>query len=303
MLFQTPVLLLIVPLMVEARLTINITVASHKKDIVVKTSGADLKLITDQEIQMFNFTDLNVNRGFRIELGKIPDNYFLKDPTLYDDLFKQFEWDQVRRKVYIKNIDVQETVSSDVVLKVHKFINNSTAPMHFNMSSYVKVENVIYSSWSKTGVPDDDIYYDLIIHLNNNHFQYANKWRDDQIRSRYLNVGLTEKGQFVVDPYTSVTMRLSAHQTIVLVKIVYAAFLTGQVIGDYQNLYGKYHFYAPSVKHIMKAASLKNEIITTELVEIRCFTTPKLDLFDENGSKVNIVRLPVALRTIKKSCV
>ncbi|XP_073965782.1 U-megalopygitoxin(8)-Mo12-like [Choristoneura fumiferana] len=293
------IVLVTIPLIIEARLKINITVGSFRNNVKIQTFGSDMKVVTEKEIKIFNITDYNLNRGFTKELGKAPNNLFLKDPTNYDDLFNYFEWEPVRRKLFVKKIKILEPVLEDVVLKRQSNINNSSGIVRSNVSIFQNVETVVRSSWDRRGIPDEDIYYDIIINLHNNHFGYVKKWRDSKIKSRNLPIGIAEEGFIETKPGQSVTVKLSAHKTVVLIEITYAAVLTGSIIGDYQNLYGKYHFYAPAVIDIMRAANLTNEFLTKELLEIRCFTSPKLDMVDGRGRKVYIGRFPVPVPSKK----
>lgn len=287
------IFLLTIPVIIEARLKINITVGSFRNNVKIQTFGSDMKVVTDKDIKMFNITDYNLNRGFHVELGKAPDNLFLKDPTYYDDLFQFYEWEPVKRKLFVKKIKILEPVFEDVELKRQSFINNSSTTVRSNVSIFQNVETVVRSSWEKKGILDEDIYYNITVYLHNNYFGYIKKWRDSKIMSKNLPIGIAEEGFIETKPGQIVTTKLSAHKTVVLIEITYAAVLTGSIIGDYQNLYGKYHFYAPAVIDIMRAANLTNEFLTKELLEIRCYTSPKLDLVDGRGRKVYVKRFPM----------
>ncbi|XP_013184678.1 uncharacterized protein LOC106130390 [Amyelois transitella] len=277
---------------------INITTASSKEYVLVNYTGYDNKLITDREVQLFNITKDNLNRGFRIELGKAPDNFFLKDPTAYGDLYQKYNWSEVQRHMVIKQATVLDVIHEQVVVKTVEVFNNDTDKIKLKKSMNEDVELTIFSFWSKDGFPTDDISYDVCIDLTIkkpskwDEYCFKNKWRNSTFESIKDTLGVDiRKGWVDVEPGQTIVSKLIANKTIIFVEFQYSAILIGRVIADYERLYGKYHFYAPSVSDIMRAGSIPNEIITTERIEIRGYTDPKLVMYDKDtGEEIKMYR-------------
>lgn len=275
--------LLILPIICDAKIQINITVASNKRDAVISFSGADKKLITDHEIELFNISMVNLNRGVRVELGKVPDGgIYLKDPTPYGNVFHKFKWPEIQRNLHVERVQIHEMITKKVVLKQHEHVNYSADDSQSERSLFVDVENSAYSNWSAKGLPDEDIFYDVLFKCANTSFKYENKWRNRSLKSSFVRFGTSDQKSMTLKPGRGIVKTLTALKTIFVLRVDYKAQLTGNIIADYENLYGKYHFYAPTIDNIMVAGKIVNEIVTSEKIEIRCFTDPRLDIYDKD---------------------
>lgn len=284
----------------EDKIKITIKVASSKGGLKVNFTGADKKKISDKDVKTFNITDDNLKNGTKVELGEKPKDVFLKDPTAYGNLYRKFKWQEVRRIIKVKSVVIQDIINENVLLTVHGHINNTTRKLKIPIKLLENVENSLKSSWSKNGFPDEEIYYETRVDFFNlYHNVFENKWRSESLKLATLPFGLQSAGHINVKPGRTVTMKLRAKRTLLLLRITYTAYLTGSIIVNYPHLLGKYHFYAPSVSNIMKAANISNNIITTEVMELKCHTDPVLDVFDKtSGEKVPIV---FAGRTLRKN--
>lgn len=265
----------------NCKIAINVTVDSNKNDVIIKYSGNDKKVVTDKELTLFNITMEKLNKGMRIELGRYPDDIFLKDPTPYGKVFENFEWEEMKRRLKILKTKVVDVLNTKVVLGTHEHINNSPNNITAKRRMFRDVENAVSSTWSRDGVPNDDITYNLTIHLKYGQFHYVNNWRNESIRTVKMPIGVTKDGIIIIKPGQSVITKLSATKTILLVELTYDARIVGSVVANYGHEYGKYHFYAPAVENIMKAANMSNVIFTTEVIEIRCYTNPVLEVYDK----------------------
>lgn len=284
------IILTIMPLLCNAKIKINITVASNFEDTIVQFSGHDYKLITDKEITLFNLTDDNIKRGIRIELGEAPADVFLKDPTPYDNLFEMYKWPEVKRNLHIFEARVVDIFNENVEVEACDDINSTPTPINATVGILKNVENTVSSTWSSKGLPDDDIYYEVNINFLRKAFKYENKWRNGSSRYVVEPFGVIKEGYVKVNPGQTVTTKLMAVKTVLLIEVDYSAKIIGSFIANYAHTYGKYHFYAPSVFDIMKAAKLNNELTTTETLEIRCYTDPHLEVLDKlTGEAVHVI--------------
>ncbi|CAH2217059.1 jg4490 [Pararge aegeria aegeria] len=184
-----------------AKITINITVASSKGGIILHFGGRDTKLISDKEVNIFNITDVNLKRGIRVEFGDTPNDVYLKDPTPYGNLYQKFKWQQVNREIIVKSASVLDIINENIVLTVHEHINNATRELKIPIKIFENVENTFKSSWSKNGLPDDEIYYDINIDFfNEKKINFENKWRNDSLRTASLLFGYQTAGKINIAP-------------------------------------------------------------------------------------------------------
>ncbi|XP_050358155.1 uncharacterized protein LOC126778539 [Nymphalis io] len=268
----------------HARININIKVASSKGGTAVSFNGTDMKLVSEKEVKIYNITDYNLNKGLRIELGKAPDNIFLKDPTTYGNLYSNYKWKEIHRKLYIKSAKIIDIVNEKVELKSRNYINNTTRKAKIKVNLHEPVETIISSFWDKDGF-HDDIYYNIIVDHYKTKLNFTNKWMDNNFKSKKSIFGMSNVGFINIAPGNTVTTKLTAKRTVILLKVKYTSSLIGNLVINYARVYGKYHFYAPNISNIMKAAKLNNEIIITEAIEIKSYTDPVLDVIDNSTGK------------------
>lgn len=267
---------IVIPILCSAKIKIEIKTDSIHEDIRINVSGHDNKLVTDEEIALFNITKDNLLRGVRVELGRYPKDVFLKDPTPYKSLFKQYKWEEVRRHLEITKTKVLQVVNENAVLNFHEHVNKASISINYTAAVFQTVENTIFSSWSKYGLPEGETFYDISVGFHSKMFNYENKWRNDSVRIFNSAFGVKKEGFTETMPGQTIVSKLTGLKTIILIEVEYTAKLIGNIIADYETLYGNYHFYSPTIAKIMKAANLFNEVKTTEWIEIRCYTEPKL---------------------------
>ncbi|CAH2061798.1 unnamed protein product, partial [Iphiclides podalirius] len=286
----------------ESRIHLFVYAAPTKKEVLINYYGVDEKVVTALEEKLFNITDSNLRKGVLIELGKEPDDIFLKDPTKYGDLHYKYNWMPVKRSLRVKSAEVVDVISDKVVVKSIEHINNSTRTIKSRAIISEMVESTISSFWSVDGLPEDEVYFDIDYSFNGRAVKYHNRWRHDNFQSASLPFGVTKNGYIIINPSQRVVSRLKGTKTILLIKIRYAASLVGNIVLNYAHVYGKYHFWAPKVSDIMKAAGLTNEIVTTELIEVRCYTNPELEIFDGvTKETVTVVTPPTPFKVRPKS--
>ncbi|CAG9572649.1 unnamed protein product [Danaus chrysippus] len=235
-------------------------------------------------------SDSNLKQGVRIELGRIPDDVFLNESPKYGDLYETYNWTRIRRNLCVKKAEIMDVISKNVIVNKIDHINNTTKKSKIRINEYFPVENIISSAWSKDGLPDDDIYYNMNIDLILKKVTLENKWSNTKLKTVEIQFGLKNPGYVEIEPGETITTKLTARKTTALYKITYKAQLTGSIIANFAHEYGKYHFYAPKISDIMKANRLNNEIITTEVIEIKCYTDPRMDVFDKKTGKRMIIK-------------
>ncbi|XP_013178385.1 PREDICTED: uncharacterized protein LOC106125651, partial [Papilio xuthus] len=264
----------------NCKIQISIKCASNKNDIKVTYNGDDKKIITNTEVNLFNITNYNLNKGVRIELGKEPDDIFINDPTKYGNLYEKYNWTPVKRKLQVKNIKIIEIITDNIIIKNQECINNTTRNIKKNISIYEIIEDTVRSFWYKNGLPEESILYNMSYNFHGQIKSFENQWRKNNFHSVSLPFGIKKDGYINIKPGGKATIRLKGKKMIILIEVLYLANLIGNVVVNYAHLYGKYHFWAPTVNDIMKANNITNRILTTELLEIRCYSDPIIEIFD-----------------------
>ncbi|CAB3256078.1 unnamed protein product [Arctia plantaginis] len=212
----------------------------------------------------------------KVELGKEPKDIFLHDPTFYGHLFRKFKWEPVQRSITVHKTKIVDIIKEDLIIKKHEFINNSTSVVKSNRCIYEMVENTAQSLWSEGGIAEDEIFYHVDFNFTYGHFKYKNKWRSNKTHGARMSFGLTKKRNSIfIKPNETVVTDLIATKMIMIIEVEYKTELIGSAVANYAKLYGTYHFWAPSIRSIMKAANMKNELLTTEEIEVRCFVNPR----------------------------
>lgn len=285
----------------NAKINVNIKVSSNRAVSGVNFTGDHKKLITDKEIRLYNVSEDNLKYGVKVELGKAPDDIFLKDPTRYGDLYRKYKWNEVRRSLQIQSAEIDDIINENTVVTTIDHINNTTSKLKKNIRIYKNVHLNVKSLWSDKGMFVDDIPYRVNVSIDLQKFVFENKWRKDNYKTEKMTFGVNSFGIVNIEPGKAVTMKLLGKRTIIIAKLTYVARLTGQIITNYARLYGKYHFYAPSISNIMKAAKLKNEILTTEYVEIVCYTDPYVEVRDKSTGKKIPIKYPNKAFRYKKT--
>lgn len=275
------VILFVLPLFIDAKIIINIKLKPSKSDIEIKSSGADHKIITSLELNIFNVTREKLNKGMRVYMGKVPNDIFLKEPTVYGDLFQKYKWEPVKRRLRMVKGKVINKYTENTVLKTHEHINNSTTVLKTKRNLFENVENMAKSSWFADGIPSDDINYDVELDLGYGKFKYENKWRSEMQHVSKMPVGVSTDEVIPIKPSQTIVTKLIVTKTILVIELEYKADLIGAAVANYAELYGKYHFWAPSIQNIMKSAKMKNEILSRERIEVTCFLEPRLDVRDK----------------------
>ncbi|XP_038217213.1 uncharacterized protein LOC119836072 [Zerene cesonia] len=278
-----PILLLTNNIIVKcvSDLEITINVAPNKDKNNVTYSGVDEKLISGTDIILFNITKENLKRGCRVEFGQTPDEVFLKDPTEYHNLYSKFDWKQVNRDIRVKNVEIYDTIIEDVVLKSSSHINNTTDTIKSKIALYERVENTVVTKWSNTGYPGE-FSYNVNANFDGIRFKIKHSWRKNEMKFVSVNFGASRQGFIYLRPNQISSTVLTAKRIIIIVKIDFVTSLSGCVVANYGHLIATYHFWAPSIDNIMKAANIKNEIITSEVMEIKCYTDPVVNVFDKS---------------------
>lgn len=129
----------------------------------VSASGYEMHMITDQEREAFGIKRSALKDAVKAYFGKRPTDVYVHSPTPWDDLYKRYDWDEVRTTLSAVSAKILEVTSEPVIISTKTFTNNSSKPATFNASISDQVENTVESNWSEssTVTAEQSIHYEI----------------------------------------------------------------------------------------------------------------------------------------------
>ncbi|XP_045485587.1 uncharacterized protein LOC123689469 [Pieris rapae] len=276
------VIIIVFTAICEGEIEISLKLGSSKDNCSVSFTGAHQVTASGKDVARFNITENKMKQGIKILLGKTPDDVFLKDPTDFNYVYRDHHWEEVTRTTKVKNIEILNIYNKNLILKTVNHINNTSIKIQANIRLFDTIETSVVSTWTENTYPAK-IIYNISFNIGSQRFDLSKKWNKNVTNYVWLNFGSRKKGYTPLEPGNVVTKILSAKKTTVFLRIKYITSLTGCVFANYSRVYGKYHFWAPFIHDIMKSLKMKNEIISTELLEIQCYTDPQLTFLDKKS--------------------
>lgn len=279
-------LLLICLKLINAKITIDIK-TDESSEISINYSGVDVKVVTDDEIELFKINDRNLKEALKKRYGKKPSHVFLKRPTLWGDLYKQYNWEEVSRILAIKSARVKGITKNPVLVMSQDFENLSNNTIKVNTGISQTVENTISTSWTKNNEiqVSQELEYEVNVMLGkiagNTGFSYTTSWGKTEERSETVTIGTTSAVETELKPSQAATAVLSATRGHVEIEIIYSAKLRGNVVVNFKKKLDGHHFWGPPIENVMKSGDLKNEILSTEVIRIGFYSDASLKVFDK----------------------
>jgi len=75
---------------------IEIGVGRDRDSSSVRITGEEWHVINDNEANIFNITDKPLKEAVEKYFGKKPNDAYLHSPTPWNDLYKTYNWEQVK---------------------------------------------------------------------------------------------------------------------------------------------------------------------------------------------------------------
>ncbi|XP_063366361.1 spherulin-2A-like, partial [Cydia amplana] len=85
----------------------------------------------------FNITSSNLKAAVRAHAGGTPLDVFLKSPTPWGDLYKTYNWPEVKRNTKVKRVKI------DVKADVENYVKNNYTGKHISMAADYNIDLVI----------------------------------------------------------------------------------------------------------------------------------------------------------------
>jgi hypothetical protein len=249
-------------------------------------SGVEQHVITDKEVETFQIGDGALKGAVEKFFGKRPNDVFLHSDTPWGDLYKTYQWPQVQTVVVVQSATITAITSEPVIVAQQTFKNTSSVKATFNAGISQTVTNTATSGWSKS----DDVTVTQKISYEigflgagtkgETSLSYSHSWGQTGSESKAVTVGSTSGVSVPLDPGQAVNSVLTASRGVMKVRVVYRAYLVGDVAVNYDPTYNDHHFWALDVGSVMAAAGIPNERTMTEDIEIGFYSNSQIDVRD-----------------------
>ncbi|CAH0403737.1 unnamed protein product [Chilo suppressalis] len=276
---------------ISAKIKIDITAGSNPKDVVVKYSGADLKVVTDHEINLFRINDRNLKEALKKRYGTKPTNVYVKSPTPWGDLYKKNYWEQVTRVLTVKSATVKTASMRPEIVTSHVFENFSNKTIKVNTAISQTVENTVSSSWSKFNelTVSQEIEYDVNVVFEKitarMGISYTSSWGKSEEISEAVTIGSSTSMETKLAPGEAVTSVLSANRGAMEIEVIYKASLKGNVAVNYKRKVNGHHFLGPTIQDVMGNGNLSNEKTYIQTIKVGFYSEATLKVYDKVTGK------------------
>lgn len=277
--------------LVQSKVIIDISTDSNNKEVSIDYSGSEISVITEKEIDLFKIDTENLGKAFQKHYGKVPNNFYLKSPTPWGDLYKTYKWEEVTRVLTVESAKVKSNVKNPVIVLTQDFVNLSNNTIKVNTGISHTVENSFTTSWSK----DQEFTVSQEFEYNVNFifaqvqgttaFSYTSIWGVGTEKSETKTIGSTTGMETELTPGQAVTAILSANAGVLEIEVAYKMFLRGTVACNFKKEFRGHHFWGPSIQNVMANGGIENEVTIYETMKLGYHIDASLEVFDKFTGK------------------
>lgn len=255
----------------------------------VSASGSLQHVITDTEKQTFGLQDSALKSAVEKYWGKKPNDAYLHSDTPWGDLYKTYNWPQVQTVLVVDSATVTGITSEPVIIATKTLTNYSSREATFSAGISDQVCNTTESSWSETSSVSVSQSFNYEVSFlgsgggGETSMSYSQEWGQGGSQSDSITVGSDTGVSVTLEPGESVDAQLTASRGVMKVRIVYKAYLVGDVAVNYNPTYKGHHFFALDVGGVMDAAGLPKSRLFTEDIQVGYYANSKVVLTDSNG--------------------
>ena len=270
---------------------IKINAGLDKETSSIQASGSVSHVITDLEKDTFKIQDYDLKQLVLKYFGKKPNDAYLHSDTPWGDLYKTYNWPQVKVNLVVQKASILGITSEPQIVNTQKFSNNSSVKGNFNVAISQQVNNTSQSSWSssdKISVGQKISYgIDFLGEgvKGETSLNYEHSWGQGGSESKSITIGTSSGVNVTLDPGESVLAELSASRGVMKVRIVYNAYLTGSCAVNYNPKYKGHHFFRLGIGSLLSAGHISNSFQVTEDIEIGFFGNSEINIKDGDGKK------------------
>jgi hypothetical protein len=243
-------------------------------------SGSQQHVIRDVEVQSFKISEKPLKTAIETSFGKKPNDAYLRSPDKYN-LYKTYGWQEVQTVLVPTSVEVLDSKSVPVIVAQQIFKNDSSVKTVINVGISQSVPNTSSSKWSKSDMVEflEPIAYEIGLVGGGIYLSYHQLFGEDGIVSTPTQIG--SPIYFIsLDPKKAVESVLTANRSVMRVKVVYKAYLTGDTATNYNPAYEEHHFWALDIGDVMTKGGISNEQTFTEILEIDFYASANIELRD-----------------------
>ncbi|XP_014362580.2 spherulin-2A [Papilio machaon] len=280
--------LLLFPALSLARIDVKIfgLYDGIEKTVVIDFNGSDTSVISDIEEKTFHLDEDTLKMSAQKFFGDTPSDVFLRSPTPFGDLYKTYNWEEVKRTMKPKNGRILNITNEMRTIMSKNFVNTETKPTTFNIGLKKHLENTVSSFWTKNGDLTINKGINYAIYLGNETMTYTSLWGLNTEKSVTTVFG-SDDVQISLLPGQSVTTELRAMKLNLAIEMEYTTSLSGSIATNYMQSYKDHHYWALDIEELMSTNGLSNEVTSTETIEVTFYTNPQIIVFDtKTGEKM-----------------
>ncbi|XP_073965645.1 U-megalopygitoxin(8)-Mc8-like [Choristoneura fumiferana] len=283
-----PIVFLLLPALSFASITVNIKASAAQSQAFITHYGKDSNIITDTERESFNITDNPLTATVAAYSGTKPTNVFVKRPTPWGDLYKTYNWDEVRRETKVKQDRILPVKTQEVTLVKGRYTNNSTLNGTFVCNYEHKIENVISNNFTGKNASVNVTYnVDLLLGLEPPiHLKFVSHLANNTEITDKRTLKSDSAVIFNLKPAQSATAFLNATKVLMTVEVNYATSLSGYLAVNYNPRHEGHHFWAYDVKDVLMSAGESFVQNSTNVVTVQYYTDAKIVVVDDETGKV-----------------
>ncbi|XP_037301035.1 spherulin-2A-like [Manduca sexta] len=271
---------------------IELNLVTDDGNISIDYSGIDVRVITDEDVELFNIGTSELRAALKCHYGRKPSYVYLKSPTPWDDLYKTYGWEQVSRVLSIHSARLKGITKSPVTVMTKNFINESNKTIKVDTSISHTVQNTLTTSWTKEREfsLSQEIEYGINLLFNKvtgkTGFSYTSMWGKSEEKSEKITIGSTSAVETELQPGQAVTAILSVNSGNLEVEVVHKMSLRGNLAVNFNRMYKGHYFWGPKIEDVMFSGGITNEILMLETIKFGFHVDATLTVYDKNTGEL-----------------
>ncbi|KAJ8706152.1 hypothetical protein PYW07_010929 [Mythimna separata] len=282
-------LLLFLPA-IYARIGIKITTGETEADASVEYTGENVEIISDMERQTWRIGDEGLKKACEKFAGSRPGDVYVRSPTPWNDVYRRFNWDQVKRTLKPVSSRVLGIHTKPVIVASRTFKNNNHrtgAKVKYNAAIAHQIEETISNTWSVGGelTVGQEITYNVNLGAGSvggtTSLSYAANWGNDTSKAKAVTLGTTTSVEVELNPGQAVVATLTATHGTLEMEVDYEAELSGSVFANYPSKLNGHYFWSFDVNAVLRAAGLPTHVKSTEKISVGFYTSATVEINDK----------------------
>lgn len=276
-------------------INIDIVAASKGSSSSAHAYGFIEHIITDEEVKTFHINDDQLKDAVNKYFGARPDDAFLHSPTPWGDMYKMYDWPEIKMTLLPTNCEILSIDSQPIIVKTQDFVNNSSKEGTFEVGISDSVQETITSNWNTGGALSIGQSLEYKVGFLGNEISgtsslsYTQSWGIGGEKSRSTTVGSSSGVTVTLSPGDALTASLSANRGTMKVKITYNAYLSGGTAVNYNYGYKGHHYWLLPISDVMSAGNISNSVISTETLEIGYYSDARIEIRDKKTSALRAI--------------